>query len=130
MKKILFLSTVFLFALLAFTNTNAQSFNGKIADSTFTNATTASYGLTVTGVKHAVTFVYTVTKNTGTVAGTITLQGTLDGINYVTLKVDTLTDANAVIGNSYDYNGYSKYKVTIAQSGTSVTNYKVQALYR
>jgi hypothetical protein len=130
MKRILFFllisATLFAFSL----PTQAQSFNGKIGDSTFTNATTASYSISVTGPKHAVTFVYTVAKTSGTTAGTITLLGTLDGTNYVTLRTDTLTDANAVIGVSYDYNGYSKYKVTIAQTGTSVTNYKVQALYR
>lgn len=133
MKKILFLTVAFLIGLLAFTNTNAQSyssFNGKIGDSTFTNVTTASYSISVTGPKHAVTFVYTVTKTSGTVAGTITLFGSLDGTNYVTLDTKTLTDANAVLSTSYSYNGYSKYKITIAQSGTSVTNYKVQALYR
>ena len=113
----------------AYTAANAQSFNGKIADSTLTNADTASFYKTVTGPKHAVTFVYATTNNSGTTASVITLYGSTDGVHYVSLATDSIS-ATSNLARSYNYNGYAKYKVTVIQSGTSVTNYKIYCLYR
>lgn len=125
MKKLL----TILFALACVFTVNAQSFNGKIADSTLTNADTASFYKTVTGPKHAVTFVYAATNTSGTTASVITLYGSTDGVHYVSLATDSIS-ATGNFARSYSYNGYAKYKVTIVQSGTSVTNYKVYVLYR
>ena len=108
---------------------SAQSFNGKIADSTLTNADTANFYKTVTGPKHAVTFVYSATNTSGTTASVITLYGSTDGINYVQLAADSVS-ATGNFARSYNYNGYAKYRVTIVQSGTNVTNYKIFSLYR
>lgn len=127
MKKLLFLLIIGLSVSFAL---HAQSFRGKIADSTLTNATTASFTIPVTGAKGTVTFQYVITKTSGTVAGTVILLGTVDGTNYVTLNTYNLTDATVTTGVNYAYNPYAKYKVTVTTTGTQVSNYKIWALYR
>ncbi len=112
-----------------FASVSAQSYNGKIGDTTITNAASPSYNLQVVGAKTNVTFQYVITKTSGTVAGTIVLSGTIDGVNYVTLNSYTLTDATASTAISYDYNGYTRYKVTITTTGNQVANYKIWALH-
>lgn len=127
MKKLIFL----LFAgLFLFATANAQSyFSGKIADSTLTNAQTANFYKTVTGAKSNVTFQYVATNTSGTTASVITLYGTIDGTNYTLIASDTVS-ATGTFARSYNLNAYAKYRVTITQTGTSVTNYKVLVLYR
>lgn len=109
---------------------HAQSYQGKIADTTITNAGAPAYAVTVAGAKSNVTFGYNITKTSGTVAGTIVLSGSVDGTNYATLNTYTLTDASVNTSISYAYNGYAKYKVTVNQTGTDVANYKIWLLYR
>jgi hypothetical protein len=128
MKKILFL---LLFATIGLTvYTQAQSYNGKIGDTTITNAASPSYILPVVGPKTNVTFQYVITKTSGTVAGNIVLAGTIDGVTWFTLNTYTLTDATATTAIAYNLNSYTKYKVTINTTGTQVSNHKVWVLYR
>lgn len=127
MKKLILLLSI---SMLLTVFASAQSFRGKIADSTHTNALTSSFTIPVTGTKGTVTFQYVITKTSGTVAGTIVLSGTVDGTNYVVLNTYTLTDATATTSVTYAYNPYAKYKVTVATTGTQVSNYKIWALYR
>lgn len=129
MKKLLFLFALTL-ALVVGNTASAQSYySGKIADSTLTNTQTADFFKTVTGAKSNVTFQYVATNTSGTTASVITLYGTIDGTNYTLLATDSVS-ATSSFARSYNYNAYAKYKVTITQTGTSVTNYKVIVLYR
>lgn len=64
---------------------------------------------------------YTATKISGTVAGTAILYGSLDGINFNVLELDTFTNANVttnthiwVVTNPI----YKRYKVVVTGSGT------------
>jgi predicted secreted protein len=128
MKKIIFLVAVLFSAVCL----NAQSFNAKIGtDTTLAVAGTKTYSVTVTGAKKNITFQTNVTKNSGTVAGTIVLKGSIDGgTTYATLASHTLTDASAVWLDTYAYNPCQKYQVVVTTTGTSSTTWQVWALYR
>ena len=127
MKKILFLLTAAIFLSVA---SNAQTwFQGNIADSSLTNAQTASFTKVITGAKTNVTFQYGITNTSGTTAATIVLYGSNDGTIYSQIASDAVS-ATSTFAHAYNFNGYAKYKVTITQTGTSVTNYKVLVLYR
>lgn len=129
MKKLLSLLIIF---SLAFTAANAQSYNAKIKGlDTLTNAVSDTANLTVIGSKTNIGFQYNVTKISGTVAGTIKTYGTKDGgVHYQLLQTDNLTDASGVFGYTASYNGYGKYRIIIATTGTQSSSHSVWALYR
>lgn len=125
MKKLI----IFFLAIALSVGVKAQYYNGKIADSTLTNVQSATFYKTVTGSKSNVTFTFHATNSSGTTAAVITLYGSLDGTNYIALASDTVS-ASGSFSHSYNFNGYNLYKVGVAQTGTSVTNYKVLCMYR
>jgi hypothetical protein len=125
MKKILF----FLLLVIAANTVHAQS--AKMGtDTTLAVAGTKTYSLTVTGVKNTLAFQINETKNSGTVAGTAVLKGSIDGTNYVTLATHNLTDASASFLDTYAYNPYYKYQVVVTTTGTNSTTWQVYYLYR
>lgn len=62
-----------------------------------------------------------VTKLSGTVGGTVTLMGSLDGTNYVSASTDTLTPTN-VTTNTFIWNvtpsKYLYYRIKYVGTGT------------
>ncbi|TXI13250.1 MAG: hypothetical protein E6Q68_01685 [Polynucleobacter sp.] len=60
------------------------------------------------------------TKVSGTLAGTATLQGSIDGVNFVTIgSAFTLTNvAKSTTIWTVDYGPYSRYRVIFTGSGT------------
>jgi hypothetical protein len=113
MKRILFA----LLTLFAF-NGGAQSLmTGSPA--TITNATPISVVKEVKGVAKSVTIQFVVTKATGTIAGKATVQGSLNGTNYVNLDSMTLTDVatNSQV-TEFANNPYRYYRVLVVGSGT------------
>jgi hypothetical protein len=128
MKKILFLVS-FLAAVFI---SQAQGYNAKIGtDTTLAVAGTKTYSVTLPGGKANIAFQTNVTKNSGTVAGTIVLKGSCDGgTNYATLATHTLTDASAVWLDTYNYNPCGKYQVIVTTTGTSSTTWQCWLLYR
>ena len=108
---------------------------------TVTNTATALLDLQVQGTYKAVSIQPIVTKQSGTAAGTVTLQGSNDGINFVTVStqylrstlpyssgqaatlsvsdVTTSTGIFVLIGNPYNY-----YRLSYTGSGTMVTTIK------
>lgn len=104
---------------------------GKVMDTTITNAGTPAAIIPVIGNKGVVSFQYVITKTSGTVAGSIALYGSLDGgTTYALINSYTLTDATASTSLTYNYAGYSKYKVLVTTSGTQISNHKIWVLYR
>lgn len=94
--------------------------------STVTNAGSGYVALQVKNGYTTVTIQAVVTKATGTAAGTVTLQGSVDGVNYVTVSssysdAQTLSVADqttntkifTVTGSPYSY-----YKLNYVGSGT------------
>ena len=74
---------------------NAQIVSTMIKSAvTLTNAATVTATLQTQSVCENVSIQAVVTKSTGTVAGTVTVQGSLDGVNYVSIPTATfaLTD--------------------------------------
>ena len=91
-------------------STNMLSDINKTSD-TVTNAGSGYVGLQVKGWYHTVSIQAVATKISGTAGGTITLQGSLDGTNYVTVPTNYL----------YAVSGQQPYQVGSAATLT-VTN--------
>jgi len=98
---------------------------GSTSDTTV-NAATSYVGLSLSNYYNTVSFQAVVTKISGTVAGTVTLQGSNDGTNYVTVSSSyatattlsctdqtTNTKMFVVTGSPYKY-----YRLSYTGSGT------------
>ena len=62
-------------------------------------------------------------KTSGTIAGTVLPQGSLDGTNYVNISTDTLTLANQSVNTkiwTFDKRQYYYYRLRFNTTGTSV----------
>jgi hypothetical protein len=144
MKNILMLCS-FVLSLLMVSTIDSQAQQDMkdgsgLATVTVTNTGTA-FVTSPASLKSAskTTIVVVVTKTSGTVAGTITVQGSLDGTNFVALNTEetqtalatkTAADASAVyswrlVGNPYVY-----YRVTWTGAGTMVATMSAKVLSR
>lgn len=98
MKKIFLMLTLLLVMILSFqvTESNAQaktmlSEYGSATD-TVTNTGVGFLSVSIPGNAERVSFQVVVTEISGTIAGTITVQGSLDGTNYKAIPtLDTQT---------------------------------------
>ncbi|MES2382464.1 MAG: hypothetical protein V4538_15560 [Bacteroidota bacterium] len=117
MKKILAISCILSFGL------NAQSVSTMIKSAvTMTNSTATTATLQTIVAHQNVCLQAVVTKSTGTIAGTVTVAGSIDGTNYITFgdsaylaDVTTNTHLWALTNNDYLY-----YKMTFLGTGTMV----------
>ena len=128
MKKII--SILFLVAFVAFA-TIAQSGSAVkmavAAGDTITNTGTASKIIKVTGGYSTLSIQPIITNVSGTGAGTVTIYGSNDGVNYLALG-DTLGARNTTTTTKlfkYDLPEYTYYKVTFTGSGTMVSRWAV-----
>lgn len=122
MKKLLFL---FAFAFVYVSSVNAQSsaFIFTSSGDTVTNTETENLQLKVSNPYDIVTIQYVAQKLTGTVAGTATLQGSLDGVNYVNaMAADSIfTNTNVTTQTTIWYvqpGRYLHYRIKCTGSGT------------
>jgi hypothetical protein len=108
--------------------TNMLQATGAATD-TVTNSATGYVGLQIKSSYNTVTIQAVVTKISGTAGGTVTLQGSNDGVNYVTVSTDystaqTLSVTNVttntkifiVTGSPYSY-----YRLSHTGTGTMST---------
>lgn len=129
MKKILLFAM--LIALSAFT-ANAQT-NQRLtllqatgaASDTVTNAGTAYVGRAFTGSATAIGVQVAIQKVSGTVAGTLTFQGSVDGTNYHTIgSTQSLTDTSGTKYYLFVLDGgsapYTHYRASVAGGTTCV----------
>lgn len=98
---------------------------------TITNGGTGILTGNVRGHKNTITVQVTITKTSGTVAGTLTLQGSLDNVSYkaallpngVSTAVNTYT-ATDVASQTFiwqlDKNAYNYWRISYTGSGTMV----------
>lgn len=101
-----------------------------VSGSPVTNTGTATATLSVTGGKPNVSILATFTKTSGTLGGTATLQGSLDGTTYITVPTgatvagastytitDTASQSNLFIVKN---NAFNYYRISWAGTGTMV----------
>jgi hypothetical protein len=116
MKKIVSL----LFAIVASTSLFAQTAM-TASGGTVTNTGTGTITKQVTGVYAKVSVQAIFTKTSGTLAGTATLQGSVDGTNYVTVGT-----AHTVSGAAtYTVTDTSTQSVIFTINGTPFAYYRV-----
>jgi len=126
---------------LAGTVTHAQnypaSFSGLLkGPTTIATASTDSTKVTISGVKGSVNFKYDITKNSGTVAGTIVLKGRIShstlgtsAEQWATINSYTLTDATATNSVTLTGNNYTDYLILTTITGTSNTTHRKYLKY-
>ena len=118
MKKLLFL----LVAMIAMITVDAQKAVFTMTGSdTIVNTASVSVSQTYSSEYGNVAFQAVVTKVSGTVAGTVLLQGSLDGTNYVDISTDTLSLTDVATQSklwSVDANPYKYYRLKGTGSGT------------
>lgn len=98
----------------------ATDFAGQIGTTrTLANTTADTINLQITKARPQIMFKYDITKNSGTVGGTIVLQGratTAD--SWTQLNSYTLTDATATNSVILTANNYVYYRIITTPSGT------------
>lgn len=98
----------------------ATDFAGQVGTTrTLANATADTINLQITKARPQLMFKYDITKNSGTVAGTVVLQGratTAD--SWAQLNSYTLTDATATNSVILTANNYVYYRIITTPSGT------------
>lgn len=131
MKKILFI--VFAFALcldVSFGQSTASASTMTTVGSPVINTATVTSTLKVTDTYKQVTVQAIITKVSGTIAGTLTLQGSLDGVNYFTIPTAatvagaatyTATDV-ATQSATFIVNGSSALFFRVSYTGTGTMN--------
>lgn len=131
MKKL-----IFLFALVAcFTAAKAQDFAGQIGTTrTLTNAQPDTINLTITKARPTIVFKYDIAKTSGTLSGTIVLQGritaTTSAEQWTTINSYTITDATATNSVALTSNTYLHYRIITTPGSSQVAIYKKWLLYR
>lgn len=123
MKKIV--SILMLFAVLAFAESKAQITMFTSGSYTVTDGGTAGLSATLTQQYQTIGIQFIGTKVSGTIAGTVVLQVSLDGLNYFTIgdsytQTDITTNTMIWELDRFDGNPYLYYKVLITGSGTMV----------
>lgn len=131
--KSLILASFLLISSLTFAQTNPAT-NFVPALDTLTNAGTAPLTKLLVAPYSTVTVQVKVTKISGTVGGTVTLTGSIDGVTYYAISgassltlTDTATQGTIwiVTGNPYSY-----YKVLGTGTGTMAASISAKVLPR
>lgn len=99
---------------------------------TLTNTDTATYVVSIKGAKHCISIGDNVTKISGTVASSIKVYGSIDGVTYLptALTTVTVTDASVNYGIVYTNNAYQKYKIQLITAGTQSFSHRPYLMYR
>jgi len=131
MKKLLIAAVLLLSGLV----THAQDFAGQIGTTrTLANTTADTISFSIAKSRTAITLKYDIIKNSGTVGGTIVLQGKLTAAGsteaWTTINSYTLTDATAVNSVLLTANHYVNYRVITTPTGTQNSTHKKYLLYR
>lgn len=120
MKK--FLSLLFCIGLLfSFFGANAQSSAMTGNGVTITNTGTSACSLKVANPYHTVTVQAVMTKTSGTLAGTLTLQGSVDGTSWETVPTSLVAGA----ASTYTVTDVASQAKTFVITGTPFLYYKL-----
>jgi hypothetical protein len=136
MKKIILLS--FLALLTMFTHAqnepkNMLGSNGLAID-TVSDTGTETWTLKVPGTQQTVAVQFVATKISGTVAGTVTLQGSLNGSSWATVPSQSPFTATNVASQNTVWqmtgSGFLYYRVTWTGTGTMSASARAYLLAR
>ena len=133
MKKLSFVLLSFALVLCLSVTQHAEAQIVKqvtLSKTTLTNTDTSKITLSVDQTVLSVEA--SVTKTSGTVAGTVKLQGTFDGVNFDDLNTLTLADQalNRKVMAIPTPLVYPVYRLIFLSSGTNVTAVKAKVLRR
>jgi hypothetical protein len=115
MKKIFILFTALLFCLSIVNAQTIQMTGTYTTGDTVLNTATKACSLKLAKSYKQVSIQTVITKISGTVAGTVTLQGSVDGTNYVTV------DSAAILSNHSPFPTYTATN-TATQSKVWIVN--------
>lgn len=108
-------------------NAQAQARLTPLID-TMTNAETVTVSTALlNGNFESIGFQAVVTKISGTVAGYVVLQATIDGTNWATISSDTLTLANQTTNSKIwivSTAPYNRYRLSCTTTGTQASSIK------
>lgn len=135
MKKLIKIALILGLFAIGIPGVKAQDFAGQIGTTvTHSVAGADTIPVEITKSRTAITFKYDIAKTSGTVAGTIVLQGKITASGsteqWSTLNSYTLTDATATNAVTFTANNYVNYRIITTITGTSVTVHKKWLLYR
>jgi hypothetical protein len=135
MRKLLFALVLCVAGMVAHAQNYPTDYASQIGTTrTLANATPDTVSFSIGKSRSAITVKYDIIKNSGTVAGTIVLQGKITAANsteaWTTINSYTLTDATAVNSVLLTANHYSNYRVITTPSGTQNSTHKKYLLYR
>lgn len=130
MKKLLVAALLCFIGSLSY----GQDYANQIGTTkTLANAAADTITIKITGSRPSVVFKYDITKNSGTVAGTIVLQGKITSSaseSWTTLNSYTLTDATANNSVVLTANNYVNYRIITTTTGTQNSTHRKWLLYR
>ena len=120
MKKILLIACLFVGVSASAQTVIANDFAGQVGTTrTLANTTADTINLQITKARPSLLFKYDITKNSGTVAGTIVLQGRVTTSDaWTVVNSYTLTDATATNSVALTANQYVYYRIITAPTGT------------
>lgn len=133
MKKAIFISLLAILSL-CFAETKAQSALTPTID-TLTNTDTARLKIQIKGSNNVLTFQANYTKISGTASTSLILQGSLDGVNFVTIPgadTATVTDVSGVQAFAWELprSNYLWYRLYGTTGGTQSGQLRAWALFR
>lgn len=131
MKKLIIVAILCLAGMV----TKAQDYAGQIGTTvTHTNAVADTISFSISKARPSINIKYDIAKTSGTVAGTIVLQGKITAASgteqWSTINSYTLTDATATNSIQLTANQFVNYRIITTTSGTSVSVHKKWLLYR
>ena len=119
MKKILFL--IVLLSFIGIGSTSAQSFTMNGNDVVLTGSATVACSLKVSNPYSTVTVQAVFTKTSGTLAGTATLQGSVDGVSWETVPVSLVAGA----ASTYTVTDVASQAKSFVITGSPFLHYKI-----
>lgn len=132
MKRILFIISVLAIGLAGQAQSGNMTATNGLALDTVTNTATKNLTIGTTGklkFDGCGSFVFTVTKISGTVGGTATLQGSHNGTDWGGIATAyTITDATQTKTFDFDRSKYTYYRINVVGAGTMSASIKATYL--
>jgi hypothetical protein len=136
MKKIFLISFLALLTMFTHAQTEAKvilASNGLAID-TVSNTGTETWTIKAPGYQKTVAVQFVATKISGTVAGSVTLQGSLNGTNWATVPSQSAFTATDVASQTavwkFDDGGFLYYRLSWTGAGTMSASGKAYILTR
>lgn len=136
MKSMILISVLSLLTLFATAQNESKTMLGSngLAVDTVSNTGTETWTLRVPGFHKTVAVQFIATKISGTIAGSVTLQGSLNGTSWATVPGTSAFTATDVASQSavfkLDNSGFSYYRISWTGTGTMSASGRAYLLAR